>query len=180
MFVGRAPRTLARVSQELNTILWATDGRPDDDQIADYIGELCEDYACRLRIVHVVPASQPEPMPAGERHEHEERVIAWLKARTRAFRRQGVDASLHVTRGVVGSPVAAITEIAGAVDADMIVLHPDRRRPIGSTGTAARLMASTAYPVLLLGREIARCPARRTIVSGSAPAHPTHSDRDKH
>ncbi len=153
MLVGAAERTVARVSLQLDTVLWATDGRADDGPIADYVGELCQRYACKLRIVHVVPAHQPEPMPAVERYEHQERVIAWLKARTRAFRRHGVDASLHVTRGVGGSPVATIIQIAHAVDADLIVLRARRGRPIG---TAARLMATTAYPVLLLGRQIER------------------------
>ena len=135
------------------TILWASDGRADDHQVVHYIGELCEHYCCELRIVHVVQTILPEPMPQFELHEGEERAIAWLKARTRALRLQGVDASLHVTRGVVGSPAPAIVQVAEAVDADLIVLHAHAPRPIGSIGTAARLLATSACPLLVLGGE---------------------------
>jgi nucleotide-binding universal stress UspA family protein len=131
-----------------NTILWASDGRADDHQVIDYVGELCDHYCSELRIVHVVQTFLPEPLPQFELHGGEERAIAWLKLRTRALRGEGVDASLHVVRGVVGPPAPAIVQVAEAVDADLIVVHPHGRRPIG---TAARLLATAACPLLMLG-----------------------------
>lgn len=154
-----------------NTVLWPSQGHADDDQVLDYVGELCERYGCELRIVHVVQAIRPEPMPEFDLHEREERTIAWLKARSRALCRDGIDVSLHVIRGVFGSPAAAIVEFAEAVDADLMVLHPPRRRPIGSAGTAAALLASAPCPLLLLGREFGPSggppPTRRHRSAGS-------------
>jgi nucleotide-binding universal stress UspA family protein len=141
------------VRQLFNTIVWASGGGVDDRQLVDYVGELCDHYGCELRIVHVVPTILTEPMPQCDLHEGEERAIAWLKARTRALRLQGVDASLHVTRGVVGSAAPAIVEVAEAVDADLLVVHAHAGRPIGSIGTAARLLATSPCPVLVLGTE---------------------------
>jgi len=131
-----------------NTILWASDGCADDRQVVNYVSELCDHYCSELRIVHIVQTILPEPMPQFELHEGEERAIAWLKVSTRALRLQGVDASLHVVRGAVGSPAPAIVQVAAAVDADLIVVHAHGRRPIG---TAARLLASSACPLLVLG-----------------------------
>jgi nucleotide-binding universal stress UspA family protein len=142
-----------------NTILWASDGRADDHQVVNYVGELCDHYCCELRIVHVVQTILPEPLPQLELHGGEERAIAWLKVRTRALRGEGVDASLHVVRGVLGSPAPAILQVAEAVDADLIVLHPHGRRPIG---TAAQLLATSACPLLMLGGEPEPQPAHTT------------------
>jgi nucleotide-binding universal stress UspA family protein len=159
------------VPELFNTILWASDGRADDHPVLDYVGELCERHGCELRIVHVVQAIRPEPMPQFDLHGGEVWTIAWLKARSRALRRDGVDASLHVIRGVFGSPAPAIVEFAEAVDADLMVLHPHHRRPIGSVGTAAALLASAPCPLLLLGREFGRfggpSPTRRHRSAGS-------------
>ncbi|MFZ0388782.1 MAG: universal stress protein [Solirubrobacteraceae bacterium] len=164
------------VSKLFKTILWASDGRVGDHHVVLYVGELCDHYCCELRIVHVVQTILPEPMPQFELHEGEERAIAWLKARTRALRLQGVDASLHVIRGVVGSPAPAIVQVAEGVDADLIVLHAHARRPIGSIGTAARLLATSACPLLVLGGELK--PPQRLRETGSpwtaVPALCTH------
>jgi nucleotide-binding universal stress UspA family protein len=159
------------VPKLFNTILWASDGRADDHQFVHYVGELCDHYCCELRIVHVVQTILPEPMPQLELHEGEERAIAWLKARTRALRLQGVDASLHVIRGVVGSPAPAIVQVAEAVDADLIVLHAGAPWPIGSIGTAARLLATSACPLLLLGSE-SKPPQARPETDGLWTAVP--------
>ena len=159
------------VPELFNTVLWASQGHADDDQVLDYVGDLCERYCCELRIVHVVQTILPEPMPQFDLHEREERTIAWLKARSRALRRDGIDVSLHVIRGVFGSPAAAIVEFAEAVDADLMVLHPTRRRPIGSAGAAAALLASAPCPLLLLGRDFGSFggppPSRRRRPAGS-------------
>jgi nucleotide-binding universal stress UspA family protein len=159
------------VPQLFNTILWASDGRVDDHQVVHYVGELCDRYCCELRIVHAVQTILPEPMPQFELHEGEERTIAWLKARTRALRLQGVNASLHVIRGVVGSPAPAIVQIAEDVDADLIVVHIHARRPIGSIGTAARLLASAPCPLLVLRGEL-KPPEGPREIDGRSTAWP--------
>jgi nucleotide-binding universal stress UspA family protein len=136
--------------QLFSKILWASEGHGDERQAARCVHELCDRYCCELWIVHVVPTILPEPLPQLELHGGEERAIAGLKARTRALRRQGVDASLQVIRGVVGSPAPAIAQVAAAVDADLIVLQAHDRRATDSIGIAARLLASSPCPVLLL------------------------------
>ena len=161
------------------TILWACDGQTDEHQALRHIRELCERYCCELWIVHVVPAILPEPLPQLELHGGEARVIAGLKARTRGLRRQGVDASLQLIRGVIGSPAPAIAQLAVAVDADLIVLQAHGRRP-DSIGTAGRLLASSPCPLLLFRGEAAAAVGRRSTesrwnhgydpaVSGSGP-----------
>jgi nucleotide-binding universal stress UspA family protein len=131
-----------------STILWASDGRADEHQVVRYVGEFCNRYCCELRIAHVVRTILPEPLPQFELHDGEERAIAWLKAQTRALRLQGIEASLHVIRGVAGSPAPAIVQVAEAVDADLMVVHPHERRAVASIGTAARLLATAPCPVL--------------------------------
>lgn len=135
--------------QLFKTIVWASDGRADEHQAVGYVHELCDRYCCELWIVHVVPTILPEPMPQLELHGGEERAIAGLKARTRALRLRGVDASLQVIRGVVGSPAPAIAQLATAVDADLIVLQADEPRATDLIGIAARLLGRSPCPLLL-------------------------------
>lgn len=134
--------------QLFSRILWASEGHGDERQAVRCVHELCDRYCCELWIVHVVPAILPEPMPQLELHGGEERAIAGLKARTRSLRGLGVDASLQVIRGVVGSPAPAIAQVAAAVDADLIVAQA-HERSVDPLGTVARLLASSPCPVLL-------------------------------
>lgn len=150
-------------------ILWASEGRGDEDQTDRCVRELCESCCCELWIVHVVPIVLAEPMPQLERHGGEERAIAGLKARTRTLRWRGIDASLHVIRGVVGSPAPAIVQVAGAVGADLIVLQAHQRRPTDSIGTVARLLASCPCPLLVFPDALAFRAFRPPTPSPRAP-----------
>jgi nucleotide-binding universal stress UspA family protein len=134
-------------------ILWASEGREDEDHTDRCVRQLCDRYCCELWIVHAVPAILPEPMPQRELGGSEERAIAGLKARTRALRWRGIDASLHVIRGVSGSPAPPIVQIAAAIGADLIVLKAHERRPTDSIGTVARMQASSPCPLLVLRGE---------------------------
>jgi hypothetical protein len=78
-----------------DTVLWASDGRAEEHRVVRCVAELCARHHSQLWIVHVVRTIGPEPAAVRELHGGEERAIAWLKARTRALRTQGVDASLH-------------------------------------------------------------------------------------
>jgi nucleotide-binding universal stress UspA family protein len=142
--------------QLFSKILWASEGRRDEHHAVRWVHELCDRYCCELWIVHVVPAIPAEPVPELELHGGEERAIAGLKARTRALRWRGVEASLHVIRGVVGSPAPAIAQVAAAVDADLIVLQAHERHPVDSIGTVVRLLASSPCPLLVFRGEGAR------------------------
>ncbi len=163
-----------------DTVLWASDGRTDEPQVVRCVAELCERYRSQLWIVHVAQTGLPVSPPLLEAHGGEERTIAWLKSRTRALRVQGVDASLQVIRGVVGSPAPAIGQIAQTIDADLIVLHPHERRPVGSSGTAARLLEIAPCSLLLLGEQVNFVPRsaspKRPMVRRASP-HRTHTER---
>ena len=157
-----------------DTVLWASDGRADEQRVVRCVAELCARHRSQLWIVHVVPTIVPEPASVRELHGGEERAIAWLKAGTRALRTQGVDASLQVIRGVVGSPAPAIAQIAQAVGADLIVLHPHERRRIGHLGTTATLLVTAPCPLLLLGSQTnfpGSASPERSVVRRASPSH---------
>jgi nucleotide-binding universal stress UspA family protein len=158
-------------SQVFSRVLWASEGRGDEAHTNRCVRALCERYSCELWIVHVVPTILPGPMPELELHGGEERAIAGLKARTRLLRWRGVDASLHVIRGVVGSPAPAIVQVAGAVGADLIVLRAHERRPADSIGTVARLLASSPCPLLVFPSDGCawRPPARGSFAASPPP-----------
>ena len=107
-------------------------------------------------------------------HGDEEDGIARLKAHTRSLRDEGIDASLQVIRGVVGSPAAAIAQLVDDVEADLLVLgagrpHPPRRRRPGAT--ALQLLATAGCAVLWLGERFTALGVRssgRDMASGDA------------
>lgn len=130
--------------QNFHTIVWATDRSPLGDAACGYVRRMCQDNHSSLRIVHVVRAFATS--------EHERR-IAKLKAMTSALRRHGVNASLHVVRGAIGSPAGPVADTARMVNADLIVLAVRGRSSVsGAIGgsVAQRLLAGAPCPVLLL------------------------------
>jgi nucleotide-binding universal stress UspA family protein len=140
------------------TIVWATDGSVADRPAQRLARRLCDEHAGSLRIVHVVSKLIPGP-PGPGRHGDEERHIAGLKATTRALRRHGIDASLHVVRGWTGSPAAQIADFCRAVDADSVVLAGRRRTAMRGAmgGSVTQSVISLApCPVLVVP---SRCAA---------------------
>lgn len=138
-----------------HTIVWATDGHESDGGPERYVRGLVEHDGRELRIVHVVAApAAPRPDAGGKPRPDadggEDRLLARLRAQTRALRRDGINASLHVIRGVVGSVAPAIAQLAESVGADLLVVG-DRRSSESATGETLRpLLAAAPCPVLVL------------------------------
>lgn len=132
-----------------HTIVWATDGRERDGGQEQYVRTLAEGDGRELRIVHVVrsPAQLPPPDADGG----EERLLARLRAQTRGLRREGVNASLHVIRGVVGSVAPVIAQLAESVGADLLVVGSRRSSEAASGATLRPLLEAAPCPVLVLG-----------------------------
>ncbi len=127
-----------------STVVWATDGSRASLADAHLVRETCERYASRLRIVHVAPAL---PTAADERR------IAALKALSSSLRRHGVDASLHVVRGAIGSPAPHIAEVARMSHAGLLIVGTRGRSPVVSAvagSVAQRLLAQAPCPVLVV------------------------------
>ena len=155
-----------------HTIVWATDGRARGDLAYGYVREMCERHGSSLRIVHV---ARPLDGGAGERR------IVKLKAMTSSLRRHGVDASLHVVRGAVGSPADQIAEVAKMCDADLIVVathgRPRLQGAIAGSVTQ-RLLGEAPCAVLILTAASVSVPAAvrwsaRSPCSTAATAAPT-------
>jgi nucleotide-binding universal stress UspA family protein len=141
------------VTTIFDTLVWATDGRPHSDLALGYVREMCERHGSTLRIVHVA-----RPLEGGDG----ERRIAKLKAMTTSLRRHGVNASLHVVRGAVGSPAHQIAEVARMCDADLLVVATrGRSRLHGAVGgsVAQRLLHEAPCPVLILTTPSVSAPA---------------------
>jgi nucleotide-binding universal stress UspA family protein len=125
------------------TIVWAVDGSARSDAAYGDVRDVCERHGSSLRIVHVA-----RPLAGGG-----EGQIAKLKAMTSALRRHGVDASLHVVRGAIGSPAPHIAEVARMAGAGLVIVASRGRPPlIGAlAGTVTqRLLAEAPCPVLVL------------------------------
>lgn len=136
-----------------NRIVWASDGSDRDTQSLSIVRDLCESYNSSLRIVHVVERVPASSGPGVDVHASEERTLAVLKARTRALRRHGVDASLHVIRGSVGQTADRIAEIAEIADAQLLVVGTRGRSALTGAllgSVARRLVAVSPCPVLAL------------------------------
>lgn len=155
-----------------DTILWARDGSPYDDAAVTAVIELCERYGSAVRIVHVV-----HPSHSLAEDEDSQRVVDKLKAQTRALRRRGVNASLHVIRGAVGSPIRHIMHTAAAIAPDLFVVTTHGRHPQSAPAPATvteQLLAAGICPVFVVGSS-ARASARarvsgERIRSTTAPA----------
>jgi nucleotide-binding universal stress UspA family protein len=141
-----------------NTILWATDGSPCSDDALGTVRRLCERYGSSLRIVHVVQQFGGEHFTGPDLIPDEDRVIAKLKAQTSALRRHGIDASLHVIRGAVGSPAGHIVDMVRMVAADLIVVGVRGRSALESVllgSVTLRLLTIAQCPVLVVPASVA-------------------------
>jgi nucleotide-binding universal stress UspA family protein len=126
-----------------DTIVWATDGSPRSDAAFGYVRDACERHGSSLRIVHVA-----RPLAGSG-----DREIAKLKAMTSSLRRHGVNASLHVVRGAIGSPAPHIAELARMADAGLVIVTSRGRCPLlGAVAGSVtqRLLADAPCPVLIL------------------------------
>jgi nucleotide-binding universal stress UspA family protein len=147
-----------------SSIVWATDGSDASLAGSRFVRETCERYGSRLVIVHVAPTLCTA---AGERR------IARLKALSSSLRRHGIDASLHVVRGAMGSPAPHIVEVARMSQAGLLIVGTRGRSPVISAvagSVAQRLSAEAPCPLLVLPAAAAggRRPAVAPALAASA------------
>ena len=142
-----------------STIVWATDGAAASLSGTGLVRETCERHGGRLRIVHVAPIMCTDA---------DERRIARLKALTSSLRRHGIDASLHVVRGAIGSPAPHIAEVARMSQAELVIVGTRGRSPVISAvagSVAQRLLAEAPCPVLVLPAAPVAAGVRRPAVT---------------
>lgn len=137
--MAQAPQT-----RMFGTIVWATDGSARSDAAHGYVREVCEHLGSKLCIVHVA-----RPLAPGRG----DREIAKLKAMTSSLRRHGVNASLHVVRGAIGSPAPHIADVARMAGAGLVIVASRGRSPLLEAvagSVTQRLLAEAPCPVLIL------------------------------
>lgn len=159
----------------LDTIIWATDGSAHADHCQPLVRDLGRRHGATVRIVHVVETLLGVGSPGPDWHGEEERVVAKLKAESRALRRHGVNASLHVVRGARGQPATQIVDIADQVDADLIVVgaqgRSELRHKLPMGGVTRRLLEIAPCPVLVLPTAL-RTPSPSTPATSSGSLLP--------
>ena len=146
-----------------STIVWATDGSAASLAGSRFVRDACEQHDSRLRIVHVAPTLCTRA---------DERRIASLKALTSSLRRHGIDASLHVVRGAIGSPAPHIADVARLSQAAVLIVGTRGRSPAISAvagSVAQRLVAEAPCPVLVLAA-FAPAGGRRAAVTPAVTA----------
>ena len=158
-----------------DTIIWATDGSAHADHCQHFVRDLGRRHGATVRIVHVVETLPGAGFPGPDWHGDEERVVAKLKAESGAMRRHGVNASLHVVRGARGQPATQIADIAGQVNADLIVVgvqgRSELRHKLLMGGVVRRLLEIAPCPVLVLPTAL-RAPSASTSATSSGSLLP--------
>jgi nucleotide-binding universal stress UspA family protein len=147
-----------------SSIVWATDGSDASLAGSRFVRGTCERYGSRLRLVHVAPTLCTAA---------DERRIAGLKALTSSLRRHGIDASLHVVRGAIGSPAPHIAEVARMSQAKLVIVGTRGRSPVVSAvagSVAQRLLAESSCPVLVLPATSVGAHDRRPVVAPALAA----------
>jgi nucleotide-binding universal stress UspA family protein len=152
----------------LRTIVAATDLTEASDEVLRAAAGLARDTGAALHVVHAFdfPPS-PYVEDAGDqvtfqgRIDDAERALDAQLART-----VPLDVPIVGRRMEIYAAHRAITEYAGAVHADLVVLGPHTRREleIGFLGTTADRVVRTAAAPVLIVRGALRLPFRRTVV----------------
>jgi nucleotide-binding universal stress UspA family protein len=130
----------------VKTILVATDFSTRADRAMRRATLLAKRRACRVVLLHVVDSDRPDRFVS---HEY---GFAEKLLRDLADTMQRIDGIKSEQRLVLGTPDEAIVRAAEEIDADLIVLGPHRRRPVGDmlTGTTVeRVVRTSSRPVLV-------------------------------
>lgn len=129
-------------------ILCATDRSPGADRALRRAALLARQMSARLFVLHLIDGEGSSPLS----EEQSERTESLLMERLATVSRiLGAAPSLLVRRGDAADAIAAVSE---EVNADVIVLGPQRaRRNVFTADTPARLLRSAGRPVLIANRE---------------------------
>ena len=130
----------------MKRILVATDFSTRSDRALQRASLLARQFHAALVLVNVVDDDQPRRLLEAERRE----ATALIEDIARTVRGSvSVDCEAHVA---TGEPFRSILEVAGAVEAELIVIGPHRRRILGDIfvgTTAERTVRHSRHPVLM-------------------------------
>jgi nucleotide-binding universal stress UspA family protein len=130
------------------TIVWATDGSEHADRALPYVKQLAATEDAALFVVHseevFVGRAGGYPVLADE-----EQLEAKIRGQVAELRKEGFNASVHVSRGAAPGAAHMIADFAHDVGADVIVVGTRGRGPI-----AGLLLGSVTQRLL----HIAPCP----------------------
>lgn len=130
----------------MTTILVATDFSTRADRAMRRATLLAKRHGGRLVLLHVVDSDRPDSFVSHE-YGHAEKLLRDL-----AGTMQQIDGVKCEQRLMLGTPDEAIVRAAEEVDADLVVLGPHRRRPIGDMfagTTVERVVRTSSRPVLV-------------------------------
>ena len=138
-------------------VIWATDGSEAADQALAHAKTIAAESGAPLVVVYceefTLPGKGGGSVPV---HANEEEVQAKVERQVAELSSDGIKASLQSARSQVGGAAHAISEIATAEQADLIVVGTR-----GRTALAGLLLGSVTQRLL----HIASCPVL------AVPAH---------
>lgn len=154
-----------QIGLQLDRIVVATDFKPESEIVTEYAQSLAKHYSSKLIMAHVVDlsiATRSEDaligLPIDEmRHNSRESMDRVLRQLDEA----GVNASGRILEA--HHPATALIELAGQIDADMIVLGTHARRGLSKMilgSCAQEIIHHAKCPVITLGPNVKRAITR--------------------
>ncbi len=104
------------------SIVWATDGSDHADRALDYATQLARSEGASVHAVHVVEKLVGSRLAGQNVFLGESEIDAKIKRQTAALNEGGVPATLHMTAAASTHVAEQISEAAGSVGADLIVV----------------------------------------------------------
>lgn len=134
------------------TIVIATDGSEDGDRAFAMARSIAGEAASRLVVVHVIELAGGKggvyPTAVDE-----DKIKAGIEEQVAQLRKTGLNAELITETSRLGAPAHIISELADAVDADLIVVGTRGRAPISEVvlgSVPVRLLHIAHRPVLVV------------------------------
>lgn len=142
-----------------HNILWATDGSSQADRAFELARDLAQHEGATLHVTHVVEKLVGMRLAGQNAHLDEPDIQAKIKQQASDAAAAGVKVKLHMPVGHVGESARLISEVAGAGQADVVVVGTH-----GHSAVVAAVVGSVTQQLL----HIAGCP-----VLAVPPARPT-------
>ncbi len=138
----------------LSRILCATDGSEHADRALRYATQLASQRGAELHIVHVIEKLTVGRLAGQNVYLNEAEINSKITHQAAEITHgQGINATLHATKGNTNRLAQRIAEIADNVDADVIVIGTHGHAPLAGLllgSVTAQLLHVTHRPVLAL------------------------------
>lgn len=129
-------------------IVWATDGSENSDLALEHVKQLAEAGASRIVAAHVKEMAVGRAAGYPVRVDEEE-VEQKLRGQVDELKNAGLPVELELATTTAGGAAHAIADLAGEVDADVIVVGTRGQGPL-----AGLLLGSVTHRLL----HVATCP----------------------